>query len=244
MDLGEPDSAEKFSEPVVQRESALGAQQLHRLLKGDGAHEVLPSARAWMKKASRFSGPQELLDALRAKELLPLENTCCRVLLEQRLLVSPERAVRRTQVQVAMRSMLYPGRGDFGSWLGLRSLIGILDGLDADMEEEVAGRPVADEDRGEFAIFRELFGIDPGQGRGVMLRFAALEGLARQLVFEIVAKGRSLTSVASELAVSVDEAERVFVHALASVGASQGEPAPLSAPWRSMLDDLMYEGEL
>ncbi len=231
-------------EATLRAECELGQRQLRRLMKGDGAREELPSGRAWMKRASKFAGPQELLDALREGELLPLGNVCCQILLEGQLLMAPERAVRRAQVQVAVKSRLYPGRGDFAAWLRVRCLAGILDGLDAELEDEEAGRPVSEEQRGEFAIFRELFGIDPGRARAVMLRFAALPELPRRLVFEIVARGRALTAVASEVGVSVEETEREFGGALARIGVRGTAPAPFKAPWRERLDQMMFEGEI
>ena len=77
-----------------------------------------------------------------------------------------------------------------------------------------------------------------------MLRFAAMPDLPRDLVFEIVVRGRALTAVASDVGISAEEAERKFGDALERIGVRGKAPEPFGAPWRAILDEMMFEGEI
>ncbi len=221
----------------------VGARHLKRLLLGNSKSDVLPSGREWLKVAESYAGPQDLLDAMRVDQLLPLEDLCCEALLDMRVLMAPSLLARRAQVQVAMKTAWYDGRGKFEDWVRRRVLVGLLDGLDAEMEEYRSGRPMTAADRGEFALFTELLGVSPSEGRGVMLRFAALDPPVRCLAFDIVARGRALSDVAQELELDPAAAAGEFDKALQRIGAIAGEPAPLYASWQDLLDRLLYDEE-
>ena len=216
---------------------------MKRLLSGNTRRDELPSGREWVRLAGRYSGPQQLLDAMRAEELLPLEDLCCEALLDMRVIMAPSMLVRRAQVQVVMKTPWYNGKRNFEDWVRRRVMVGLLDGLDAEMEEFRSERPMAAEDLGEFALFTELFGVPAGEGRGVLLRFAALDPPVRRIAFDIVVRGRALSELSAELDMDPASAAREFDRALQHIGAIGGEPAPLYAPWQGLLDQLLFDGD-
>ncbi len=197
-----------------------------------------------MREVGGLAGSQGVLDYLRAEQPIPLKGMVCQELREAWFLISPALATRSVEVQIAMRSLMYGGRPPMAEWLKRRVVAGIVDAMHAASEVDQRGAVLLDEEAADYVILRELFGVELNLCRRVMLRFNGLDVGRRRMLFEVVARGRSLHDLAQEIEGDVPEFVQMFDETLSGVLSRSTATPDYNSPWMSFADDLMFGEDL
>lgn len=229
---------------MEQARRELGARQLADLLHVELRGDRLPSGEQWIREVSGLGGSREVLEYLRNERPLPIREFACAVLRSGPFLMAPSLVERSSEVQVAMRSQLYAGRPPMETWLQRRVVSGVVDALQTAAEQDRAGAALLEEEAEDYVLLREVFGVELGLCRRVMLRFNALDSLVRSVVFDVVARGRSVHDIAEEHKGDVREVVEVFDRTLTSILSRDTSVPDYDSPWMTFADDLLDGEEL
>jgi hypothetical protein len=175
----------------LQKERSDGASQVLRLVSMPA--EPLPVAGAWRTLFDGGSG--EVLARLTNGDPLDVWPRCAKELARRRLVVHPERLLAAALARIALLAPGYRGRPAIEAWLEER----VADALDAlvadDLRAEIQGAPLSPDRQSDYAMFVEVFGVEPLAARRAAVVFNSRPIACRRAVFALAFEGRSIQEV-------------------------------------------------
>lgn len=143
------------------------------------------------------SDPRELLTRLAEGDPLGLRARGIRHVQRTALAIHADRLFIRLLALVAFKGLMYAGRPALDEWLEKLITAGARDLVRADLEAELAQRPLSASEEVGYRFMPELIGVEPALGRLAAVRFNLLDPATRKVLWSALFEGRSPQDLAS-----------------------------------------------
>jgi len=150
---------------------------------------------------------RELLERLAHRDPLCLRSRVLRVCRDQALILHADRLLLYNRPRCAHSGRLYGGSPPLSRWCDDIVAAAARDLMSEDIEVELDGEPVIEEDFVLYRMFVELYGVEPALSRIASVRFHACELAARRVAWSASIEGRSLAEIATTQALGAEAAD-------------------------------------
>ena len=160
-----------------------------------------PPVRALSDSAwkSHFTGSvQTIVFHLMDGDPLELRQRCAERLSARRLVIHPDRLCMRAVVRVALLAMLQGPPRSLEEFVRRRIDFSIRELLLDDYTEELAGRPIPEDDLVYYLVMADAFGVELPLARRAALHFDVAPEAVRRTLWALCLEGKSLAQAAAE----------------------------------------------